>query len=70
VRVPDDLALIGVDDVSIASLSAPALTTVAIDFDLAAQHLAQAVLRLMDPSTPPPEPAPAPILRLVVREST
>jgi len=70
VRVPDDLALIGVDDVSIASLSAPALTTVAIDFDLAAQHLAQAVLRLMDASTPPPEPAPAPILRLVVREST
>ncbi len=70
VRVPDDLALIGVDDLSIASLSAPALTTVAINFDLLGHLLAEKVLRLMNASVALPEPAPDPMLRLVVREST
>jgi len=70
VRVPNDLALIGVDDVSIAALSAPALTTVAINFDLPAHLVAKKILRLMNVTVALPEPAPDPMLRLVVREST
>ena len=70
VRVPDDLALIGVDDVSIAALSAPALTTVAMNLDLPAHRLAQQILRLVNAATRLPKPATGPPLRLVQRETT
>jgi len=40
---PDDLAVIGVDDIPVAGLTAPPLTTVAFDLEQAGRHLAEAV---------------------------
>ena len=40
---PDDLAVIGVDDISVAGLAAPPLTTVAFDLEEVGRHLAEAV---------------------------
>jgi DNA-binding LacI/PurR family transcriptional regulator len=66
-RVPDDVAVIGVDDVPAAQLSAPPLTTVSQSTDLQARFLATSVIAALDGEPPPPHPAD--VLRLVVRES-
>jgi LacI family transcriptional regulator len=66
-RVPDDLALVGFDDIEVASVVEPALTTVAQDkpgFGVAA---AKAVLAMITGSGPD-EPVVLPT-RLVVRRS-
>ncbi|MFJ8019451.1 LacI family DNA-binding transcriptional regulator [Streptomyces sp. NPDC096311] len=44
VRVPDDLALIGVDDLPISSLMEPALSTIALDLRGSARRLANRLL--------------------------
>jgi len=67
-RVPDDVAVVGVDDVPEARFTTPALTTVAIDRAFMAERaLDLATSRLADPSLPP-RSLTAPH-RLVVRES-
>jgi DNA-binding LacI/PurR family transcriptional regulator len=68
-RVPDDVAVVGVDDVPECSYTTPALTTVAIDRAfVAGAALELATSRLDDPDLPPrSRTAPH---RLVVREST
>lgn len=43
-RVPEDLAVIGVDDVPFASLSQPSLTTIQIDFQFLAQQLVEFII--------------------------
>ena len=66
-RVPQDVAVIGVDDVPAGRLSAPALTTVSQSVHLQARYLCDAVVAALDGG---PEPSgPADVLRLVVRES-
>lgn len=66
--VPGDVAVIGVDDVPAARLSAPALSTVAQSVPLQAQHLGAYVLAALDGTTSPPPPAE--LLSVVVRDST
>lgn len=66
-RVPGDMAVIGVDDVPAARLSAPSLTTVSQSAELQARYLSDAVVAALDGSPEPPRPAD--VLRLVVRES-
>jgi len=46
--VPDDLAVIGVDDLRVASLVSPRLTTIRMDLTLAARLLAAHVVALVD----------------------
>lgn len=67
VRVPVDLAVIGVDDVPAAQLSAPPLTTVSQSVQLQARFLSASVIAALDGAPPPAHPAD--VLRLVVRES-
>ncbi|MCO1655433.1 LacI family DNA-binding transcriptional regulator [Pseudonocardia humida] len=68
-RVPDDVAVVGVDDVPESRFTTPALTTVAIDRAFVAEAaLELATSRLAEPDLPPrSRTAPH---RLVVREST
>ncbi len=66
-RVPQDVAVIGVDDVPAARLSAPALTTVSQSVHLQARYLCDAVVAALDGGSEPARPAD--VLRLVVRES-
>lgn len=65
--VPGDLAVIGVDDVPLAALAAPPLTTITQSIDREAAHLAARVLAALDGVAPPPHPQVGPTL--VVRES-
>ncbi len=65
---PGDLAVIGVDDVPLAPLAAPPLTTIRQDTGALVAHLTLAVLRAVageDPPAPPRSEA----FSLVVRES-
>jgi len=67
-RVPDDVAVVGVDDVPESRFTTPALTTVAIDRAFVVEAALEMVTsRLADPGLPP-RSATAPH-RLVVRES-
>ena len=69
VRVPEDVAVVGIDDVAESAYCAPTLTTVAIDRAAVADAaLDLLVTRMADPDLPPrARQAPH---RLVVREST
>jgi LacI family repressor for deo operon, udp, cdd, tsx, nupC, and nupG len=67
-RVPDDVAVVGVDDVPESRFTTPALTTVAIDRAFVVESALEMITsRLADPSLPP-RTVTAPH-RLVVRES-
>ena len=50
-RIPDDVSLIGFDDISISQFLAPPLTTVAQDFVGLAEALIGSAIRLMDDGT-------------------
>lgn len=67
-RVPADLAVIGVDNIPLATLSTPPLTTVDQNVDAVAAHLAREVAHYVL-GTPLPRPLQADALTLVVRES-
>ena len=69
-RVPDDVAVVGFDDLAIACTTDPPLTTVRQDIDVVGQTAVETLLRILDGE--PPEPrqpwiVPAP---LVTRQST
>lgn len=66
-RVPEDLAVVGVDDVPLAALSAPPLTTVTQSIDREAAYLAARVRAALDGGPPPRRPADVP--RIVPRDS-
>ena len=66
--VPDDIAVIGVDDAPAARVTTPPLTTVAQPVTAQSEHLAASVLAVLDGHGRPPWPDdPA---RVVVRSST
>ena len=68
-RAPDDLAVIGVDDIPMARLASPALTTVWQAIDAQAEHLASSVLAALGYPVPPPRPAHE-LFHVVERAST
>jgi DNA-binding LacI/PurR family transcriptional regulator len=69
--VPDDLAVIGVDDLKLASLVTPRLTTIAMDLTVPAHLLAQRVLELVPatPRTKTTRQQHRQVFRLIKRES-
>ncbi|ASR56117.1 LacI family DNA-binding transcriptional regulator [Cellulomonas sp. PSBB021] len=67
--VPQDLAVIGVDDIPVARLATPPLTTVWQAIDAQAEYLAQAVLAALDPARPRPT-RPDDVFHVVTRAST
>ncbi|RJL35861.1 LacI family DNA-binding transcriptional regulator [Bailinhaonella thermotolerans] len=64
---PGDLAVIGVDDIPLARLATPPLTTVRQDIRVLAGHLVRQILRAL--GRPAPEVPASPLAELVVRES-
>ncbi|MER7821425.1 MULTISPECIES: LacI family DNA-binding transcriptional regulator [unclassified Streptomyces] len=61
ISVPDEVALVGCDDLVLATLQQPALTTVRLDMPSAAQ-IAEAVHELIETGTASPVPAVTPVL--------
>ncbi|MFG2976579.1 LacI family DNA-binding transcriptional regulator [Streptomyces sp. NPDC048331] len=61
ISVPDEVALVGCDDLVLATLQQPALTTVRLDMPSAAQ-IADAVHELIETGTAAPVPAVTPVL--------
>jgi DNA-binding LacI/PurR family transcriptional regulator len=55
-RAPDDLAIVGVDDIPAAALADPPLTTVVEDQRVVAEHTVGSVLRGLAGQTSPPRP--------------
>ncbi|QGQ18827.1 LacI family DNA-binding transcriptional regulator [Cellulomonas sp. JZ18] len=70
VRVPEDLAVVGVDDVPMARLAQPPITTVRVHTDDTGTGLARHLLRQLDPGLGLPEPDDEPSIDLVARAST
>jgi len=66
-RVPQDVALVGFDDIPSASLSSPPLTTVAQDPHGASEALVETIIRSIEHGTPANRVLP---VRLIVRESS
>ena len=74
IGVPDDLALIGVDDLPVSSLAVPALTTIGMDLTAVAANLTAGILSTVGAPAPAPaapgRPGPGDILTLIQRETT
>ena len=68
-RVPEEVAVIGVDDDPMDTLLEPALTTVGIDMEALAGHLLARGLAAAGEGEPP-LPPPSAALRLIPRDST
>ncbi|MFI1994465.1 LacI family DNA-binding transcriptional regulator [Actinoplanes sp. NPDC020271] len=67
-RVPDDLAIVGFDDIEVAALIPPGLTTVAQDKTGIGTAAAEAVMSMLSGGATPPEPTILPTT-LIVRGS-
>ncbi|SFA83758.1 LacI family DNA-binding transcriptional regulator [Cellulomonas marina] len=67
-RVPEDVAVVGVDDEPAARLAVPPLSTVQQEIEVEADHLAAVTLATLDGRAVPPHPPTS--VRLVVRGSS
>ncbi|MBD9729479.1 LacI family DNA-binding transcriptional regulator [Streptomyces sp. ID-01-6.2a] len=72
IAIPDDLALIGVDDLPVSSLAVPALTTIGMDLTTAASNLTTRILSMAGAAAPaaPGGPGANDILAVIQRETT
>lgn len=68
VRLPDDIALIGFDDIDLCEAATPSLSSVRIDRDLLGQKAVQALMDLLETPNAVHPPRRLPV-ELVIRES-
>ncbi|MBT0671072.1 LacI family DNA-binding transcriptional regulator [Novosphingobium profundi] len=66
-RVPEDVSVIGFDDLPAAAMTSPPLTTIAQDITSAGERLVDALLARIEEREPP---SPLIATRLILREST
>ncbi|MFD0665038.1 substrate-binding domain-containing protein [Thermocatellispora tengchongensis] len=69
-RVPEDVALVGFDDIELAALVPPGLTTVAQDKTAFGTAAARALIAMLPPSPATPHPPAILPTRLVIRGTT
>jgi DNA-binding LacI/PurR family transcriptional regulator len=68
-RVPEDISIVGFDDIHFAAYTTPPLTTVRQDFRLMAKHTVDYIIELIEkPNTPLEQRVIVP--QIVVRQST
>lgn len=67
--VPEDLAVVGADDIPAARLASPPLTTIAIDHAAEARRIVSAVTSVLREDAAPETTDPADLFTTVVRES-
>lgn len=70
VRVPDEVSVVGFDDIEVASMTSPPLTTVAIPVEAVARASAALLLSLLAETTPQRPAAQELATRLVIRNTT
>ncbi len=68
-RVPDDVAVVGVDDIAFAELAEPALTTVRQPLEALGREAVRLLIERIDGETGPPRQLTLPV-RLIVRASS
>jgi LacI family transcriptional regulator len=68
-KIPDDVAVVGFDDIDYAGLVEPSLTTVRQNQDALAEGLIAAMLGLLEHPEEPPMVSAIPV-ELIVRESS
>jgi DNA-binding LacI/PurR family transcriptional regulator len=69
-RAPQDMSLVGFDDIPPTAYLSPALTTIRPDNVMLATVGLQRLVRYLENPDGPPVPLPTPMHRLIVREST
>ena len=69
-RVPDDVSVVGFDDIPVAAYITPPLTTVRQPFDAVAQEGLERLLHAIENPDADPLPPSDPPVDLVVRSST
>ena len=67
-EVPGDLAVIGVDDLPVAALSRPSLTTVRADLEAMSRYIADSIARKLDGR--PPARRPGSDIHTVIRRDS
>ena len=70
IGVPEDVALVGVDDLPAGRLATPPLSTVALDLSIPPRRLAVQVVGLIEDRRPAEPDTGGEVLRLVRRESS
>jgi LacI family transcriptional regulator len=68
INIPEDLSVIGFDDIFGAELTTPALTTIKSPLEQAGQQAVNLLMALLDGE--PLEPQPELVTRLVLRQSS
>lgn len=69
-EIPDDVSVVGFDDVPEAEFQMVPLTTVAVNAEQAAQRILAELLRMIKGGEPPTEPVTLPATELVIRRSS
>jgi LacI family transcriptional regulator len=69
-KVPDDVSLIGFDDIHLAEYTIPPLTTVRMSCKDLAQKAVASLLAHLQPGLTPPAPVSKVVTRLIVRQTT
>lgn len=69
-RVPEDISVVGFDDIEMSEYYVPALTTVRQDRKRLGRRAAEVLLDRLSAATPPPEVEPLVPVDLVIRDST
>jgi DNA-binding LacI/PurR family transcriptional regulator len=70
VRIPGDLAVVGVDDLPAAAVAVPALSTISMDLSIPGRKLAERVIGMIEASEPAVEYDEKPVLHLIHRRTS